>query len=155
LVAKAVNLPATEIQKARFREFVVFWRKCDGSRLQRRYWLLMNPEPWPFDMDTVVSEVEERLAAYDDLIEVSVLGSPVSGIGEARHADFGITGAKDAGIIYAKGQPLRKVPTEHLVEELFTEIDKYYAAGKKVVVEGAQAAEAARWLSENEDDTAV
>lgn len=133
----------------------MFWRKCDGSRFQRRYWLLMNPEPRPFDMDTVVSEVEERLAAYDDLIEVSVLGSPVNGIGEARHSDFGITGAKDTGMIYAKGQPLKKVPTEHLVEELFKEINKYYAAGKKAVVDDAQAAEAARWLSENEDDTAV
>jgi (E)-4-hydroxy-3-methylbut-2-enyl-diphosphate synthase len=106
-------------------------------------------------MDTVVSEVEERLAAYDDLIEVSVLDSARYGIGEARHADFGITGAKDTGMIYAKGQPLRKVPTEQLVEELFTEIDKYYAAGKKVVADDAQAAEAARWLRENEDDTAV
>jgi (E)-4-hydroxy-3-methylbut-2-enyl-diphosphate synthase len=115
----------------------------------------MNPEPRPFDMDTVVSEVEERLAACDYLIEVSVLGSPVDGIGEARHSDFGITGAKGTGMIYAKGQPLKKVPTEHLVEELFKEINKYYAAGKKVVVDDAQAAEAARWLSENEDDTAV
>jgi (E)-4-hydroxy-3-methylbut-2-enyl-diphosphate synthase len=115
----------------------------------------MDPEPRPFDMDTVVSEVEERLVAYDDLIEVSVLGSPVNGIGEARHFDFGITGAKDTGMIYAKGQSLKKVPTEHLVEELFKEINKYYAAGKKVVVDDAQAAEAARWLSENEDDTAV
>jgi hypothetical protein len=101
---------ATEIQKALVCEFGLFWRKCDGSRFQRRYWLLMNPEPRPFDMDTVVSEVEERLAAYDDLIEVSVLGSPVNGIGEARDSDFGITGAKDTGMIFAKGQPLKKVP---------------------------------------------
>lgn len=115
----------------------------------------MDPEPRLFDMDTVVSEVEERLAAYDDLIEVSVLGSARNGIGEARHADFGITGASDTGMIYAKGQPLRKVTTEQLVEELFTEIDKYYAAGKKVVVDDAQAAEAARWLRQNEDDIAV
>jgi (E)-4-hydroxy-3-methylbut-2-enyl-diphosphate synthase len=115
----------------------------------------MDPELPPFDMDTVVSEVEERLAAYDDLIEVSVLGSARNGISVARHADFGITGAKDTGMIYAKGQPLRKVPTEQLVEELFMEIDKYYAAGRKVVVDDAQAAEAARWLRENEDDTAV
>ena len=115
----------------------------------------MDPEPRSFDMDSVVSEVEERLAAYDDLIEVSVLGSALNGIGEARHADFGITGAKDTGLIYAKGEPLRKVPTEQLVEELFAEIDKYYAAGKKVVVDDAQAAEAARWLRENRDDSAV
>jgi len=106
-------------------------------------------------MDTVVSEVEERLAAYDDPIEVSVLGSAGSGIGEARQADFGITGVKGSGIIYAKGQPLKQVPTEDLVEELFKEIDKYYAAGEKVVVDDDQAAEAARWLSENEDETAI
>jgi (E)-4-hydroxy-3-methylbut-2-enyl-diphosphate synthase len=108
-----------------------------------------------FDMDSVVSEVEQRLAQYDDPIEVSVLGCAVNGIGEARHADFGITGAKDAGMIYAKGQPLKKVATEQLVDELFKEIDKYYAAGKQIVVDDAQAAEAAQWLSENEDDTAI
>jgi (E)-4-hydroxy-3-methylbut-2-enyl-diphosphate synthase len=49
-------------------------------------------------MDTVVPEVEERLEAYDGLIEVPVLGSARKGTGEARHADFGITGAKDTGI---------------------------------------------------------
>ncbi len=108
-----------------------------------------------FDMDTVVSEVEERLAAYEDPIEVSMLGCAVNGIGEARHADFGITGAKDAGMIYSRGEPLKKVPTEHLVDELFIEIDKWYAAGKKIVVDEAAAAEARQWLSENEDDTAV
>ncbi|MGH3261958.1 MAG: flavodoxin-dependent (E)-4-hydroxy-3-methylbut-2-enyl-diphosphate synthase [Trebonia sp.] len=113
----------------------------------------MDPEPRPFDMDTVVSEVEKRLTAYDDPIEVSVLGSAVKGIGEARHADFGITGAKGLGIIYAKGQPLKKVRADELVEELFEEIDKYYVAGKKVVVDDARAAEAAHWLSENEDET--
>src|SRR5438309_3739523 len=62
-----------------------------------------------FDMDSVVAEVERRLEAYDDPIEVSVLGCAVNGIGEARHADFGITGAKDAGAIYSKGKMLRKV----------------------------------------------
>ena len=55
-----------------------------------------------FDMDSVVAEVERRLEQYDDPIEVSVLGCAVNGIGEARHADFGITGAKDAGAIYSK-----------------------------------------------------
>ncbi len=65
-----------------------------------------------FDMDSVVAEVERRLEAYDDPIEVSVLGCAVNGIGEARHADFGITGAKDMGMIYSRGEPLKKVPTE-------------------------------------------
>jgi (E)-4-hydroxy-3-methylbut-2-enyl-diphosphate synthase len=108
-----------------------------------------------FDMDSVVVEIEQRLEAYEDPIEVSVLGCAVNGIGEARHADFGITGAKDAGMIFSKGEPLKKVPTDRLVDELFTEIDRYYAAGKTVVRDAAAAAEAARWLSENEDATAM
>ena len=81
-----------------------------------------------FDMDSVVAEVERRLEAYDDPIEVSILGCAVNGIGEARHADFGITGAKDSAMIFSRGEPLRKVPTERLVDELFAEIDRYYAA---------------------------
>ena len=108
-----------------------------------------------FDMDSVVLEIEERLRAYDDPIEVSVLGCAVNGIGEARHADFGITGAKDSAMIFSKGEPLKKVPTERLVDELFAEIDRYYERGKKVVRDEARAAEAAEWLAENEDATAM
>jgi (E)-4-hydroxy-3-methylbut-2-enyl-diphosphate synthase len=108
-----------------------------------------------FDMDSVVVEVERRLEAYADPIEVSILGCAVNGIGEARHADFGITGAKDMGMIYSKGEPLKKVATENLVDELFAEIDRYYAAGKTVVRDEAAAAEAAAWLAEEEDATAV
>ena len=108
-----------------------------------------------FDMDTVVAEVERRLEAYEDPIEVSVLGCAVNGIGEARHADFGITGAKDMGMIYSKGEPLKKVPTEQLVDELFKEIDRYYAAGKTVQRDETAAAEARAWLAENEDETAM
>jgi hypothetical protein len=84
-----------------------------------------------------------------------VLGCAVNGIGEARHADFGITGAKDMGMIYSKGEPLKKVPTEQLVDELFKEIDRYYAAGKTVQRDEAAAADARQWLAENEDATAM
>jgi len=108
-----------------------------------------------FDMDSVVMEVERRLSEYEDPIEVSILGCAVNGIGEARHADFGITGAKDSAMIFSKGEPLKKVPTEHLVDELFAEIDKFYASGKKVVVDERAAAEAAAWLAENEDTSAM
>jgi (E)-4-hydroxy-3-methylbut-2-enyl-diphosphate synthase len=108
-----------------------------------------------FDMDSVVMEVERRLEQYADPIEVSILGCAVNGIGEARHADFGITGAKDSAMIFSKGEPLKKVRTENLVDELFAEIDKYYASGKKVVVDAGAAAEAQKWLAENEDETAM
>jgi (E)-4-hydroxy-3-methylbut-2-enyl-diphosphate synthase len=108
-----------------------------------------------FDMDSVVTEVERRLEAYEDAIEVSILGCAVNGIGEARHADFGITGAKDSAMIFSKGEPLKKVRTEDLVEELFAEIDRYYEAGKQVVVDERAAAEASQWLAENEDAEAM
>ncbi|HWI21028.1 MAG TPA: flavodoxin-dependent (E)-4-hydroxy-3-methylbut-2-enyl-diphosphate synthase, partial [Baekduia sp.] len=108
-----------------------------------------------FDMDTVVIEIEQRLEQYEDPIEVSVLGCAVNGIGEARHADFGITGAKNAGMIFSRGEPLKKVATENLVDELFAEIDRFYAAGKTLVVDEAQAAEAREWLKQEEDETAM
>src|SRR5436190_3164369 len=106
-----------------------------------------------FDMDTVVSDIERRLEQYDQPIEVSVLGCAVNGIGEARHADFGITGAKDMGMIYVKGEPLKKVPTAELVDELFKEIDKYYAS-KRVEVDAGEAAEGAEWLAKIEAENA-
>src|SRR5690242_9561363 len=108
-----------------------------------------------FDMDSVVVEVERRLEAYADPIEVSILGCAVNGIGEARHADFGITGAKDSAMIFSKGEPLKKVPTERLVDELFAEIDRYYAAGKQVMRDEADAAGARAWLAEHEDTSAL
>src|ERR1700752_577965 len=93
-----------------------------------------------FDMDTVVAEIEERLRQYDDPIEVAVLGCAVNGIGEASHADFGITGAKNEGLIFAHGKPLRKVPQDELVDALFTEIDRSIDRGQ-VEVDEREAAE--------------
>src|SRR3978361_113471 len=81
-----------------------------------------------FDMDKVVVEVERRLEAYEDPIEVSVLGCAVNGIGEARHADFGITGARNEGLIFSRGKPLRKVKTEQLVDVLLAETENDSAA---------------------------
>jgi (E)-4-hydroxy-3-methylbut-2-enyl-diphosphate synthase len=139
-------------------EVKVAWEILKGLKLRERGPVLIACPTCgrlQFDMDTVVAEIERRLEAYDDPIEVSVLGCAVNGIGEARHADFGITGAKDMGMIYSRGEPLKKVRTEDLVDELFEEIDKYYAAGKRVVRDEASAAEAREWLAENEDDTAM
>src|SRR5881398_2460537 len=106
-----------------------------------------------FDMDTVVAEIERRLEGYEEPIEVAVLGCAVNGIGEASHADFGITGAKNEGMIFAHGKPLRKVPQDQLVDQLFAEIDKSLAVGK-VEVDEAKAAEGAAWLKKIEDENA-
>jgi (E)-4-hydroxy-3-methylbut-2-enyl-diphosphate synthase len=106
-----------------------------------------------FDMDSVVAEIEERLQAYEDPIEVAVLGCAVNGIGEASHADFGITGAKNEGLVFSRGKPLKKVPTEQLVDTLFAEIDKY-ATSKKVQVDDRASAEGAEWLAKIEAENA-
>jgi (E)-4-hydroxy-3-methylbut-2-enyl-diphosphate synthase len=106
-----------------------------------------------FDMDTVVAEIEERLEAYEDPIEVAVLGCAVNGIGEASHADFGITGAKNEGLIFAHGKPLRKVPQDELVDALFAEIDKSVERGQ-VEVDTHKAAEGAVWLRTIEEENA-
>src|SRR4051794_37064877 len=104
-----------------------------------------------FDMDTVVAEIEQRLEAYEEHVEGAVLGCAVNGIGEASHADFGITGAKNEGLIFAHGKPLRKVPQERLVDELFVEIDKSFARGK-TEFEAEKAAEGAAWLERIEEE---
>jgi (E)-4-hydroxy-3-methylbut-2-enyl-diphosphate synthase len=107
-----------------------------------------------FDMDSVVAEIEERLRAYEDPIEVAVLGCAVNGIGEASHADFGITGAKNEGLVFSRGKPLRKVPTEQLVDVLFEEIDKYAERKKVVVDDETEAAQGAEWLAKIEAENA-
>src|SRR5438105_9931049 len=106
-----------------------------------------------FDMDTVVAEIERRLERYEEPIEVAVLGCAVNGIGEASHADFGITGAKNEGLVFSRGKPLRKVPQDQLVDTLFAEIDKYMAS-KRIDVDAGQAAEGAQWLERIETENA-
>jgi (E)-4-hydroxy-3-methylbut-2-enyl-diphosphate synthase len=106
-----------------------------------------------FDMDTVVADIEERLRAYEDPIEVAVLGCAVNGIGEASHADFGITGAKNEGLIFSRGKALKKVPQDQLVDELFKEIDKYVST-KRIDVDAHEQAAGAEWLQRIEEENA-
>lgn len=106
-----------------------------------------------FDMDTVVAEVERRLEEYEEPIEVAVLGCAVNGIGEAKHADFGIAGAKNEGVVFAAGKALKKVPTERLVDELFEQIDLSLERGS-VVFDESEAAEGEQWVREIEAENA-
>src|SRR5689334_18604924 len=106
-----------------------------------------------FDMDTVVADIERRLQAYEDPVEVAVLGCAVNGIGEASHADFGITGAKNEGLIFSRGKALKKVPQDRLVDELFLEIDKY-AKTKRIDVDTAEQQAGAEWLERIEEENA-
>ena len=107
-----------------------------------------------FDMDSVVAEIEQRLEGYAEPVEVAVLGCAVNGIGEASHADFGIAGAKNEGLIFAGGKPLRKVPQEQLVDTLFAEIDKSLDRGGEVEFDEAESREGAEWVANIERENA-
>jgi (E)-4-hydroxy-3-methylbut-2-enyl-diphosphate synthase len=78
----------------------------------------------------------------------------VNGIGEASNADFGITGAKNEGLIFAGGKAIRKVKTAELVDELFVEIDKARARDGKVEIDANKSAEGAEWLRKIEEENA-
>ena len=80
-------------------------------------------------VENLARVVEERLHAYPEAFEVAVMGCAVNGPGEAGDADFGIAGGRDVGFIYAHGRVLKKVSSEVLIDELFTEIDAWIADG--------------------------
>lgn len=77
-----------------------------------------------WSLEKVAKEVEARLAEIPEPITVAVMGCVVNGPGEAREADVGIAGGKGEGLLFRKGQILRKVPEARMVEELFEEIQK-------------------------------
>ena len=76
------------------------------------------------DLPTIAAKVEEKLSKVKANITVAVMGCVVNGPGEAREADVGIAGADGEGIIFRKGEIVRKVPEADLVDELFKEIDE-------------------------------
>ncbi len=76
------------------------------------------------DLIKIAGEVEQRLKNCKKDITVAVMGCAVNGPGEAREADLGLAGGKGEGLIFKKGQILRKVPEEHLVDALVEEVEK-------------------------------
>ena len=75
------------------------------------------------DLIALANEVEERLKTVDKPITVAVMGCVVNGPGEASAADCGIAGGVGEGLLFKKGQIIKKVPQEQLVDELFALID--------------------------------
>ena len=75
------------------------------------------------DLISLASEVEERLKGIDKPITVAVMGCVVNGPGEASAADCGIAGGIGEGLLFKKGEIIKKVPQDQLVDELFQLID--------------------------------
>ncbi len=74
------------------------------------------------DLVKIAGEVEEKLQFLKKPLKVAVMGCIVNGPGEAREADVGIAGGKGTGLIFRKGEVIRKVPEARLVEELLKEV---------------------------------
>ena len=77
------------------------------------------------DLISVVNEVEEKINKVDKDMTVAIMGCAVNGPGEAKEADIGIAGGKGEGLLFKKGEIIRKIKGDNLVEELLNEIDKF------------------------------
>lgn len=71
----------------------------------------------------IAEEAEKRLAHVNKNIKVAIMGCVVNGPGEAREADVGIAGGKGVGLIFRKGEVVRKVKEEDLLDELIKEVE--------------------------------
>ena len=76
------------------------------------------------DLVGLAKQVEEKLKDCKKPIKVAVMGCIVNGPGEAKEADIGIAGGDGCGLIFKKGEILRKVDEKDLLDELMKEIDK-------------------------------
>lgn len=76
------------------------------------------------DLIPLTKQVEEALAGCEKNITVAIMGCAVNGPGEAREADVGVAGGRGEGLIFRKGEILRKVPEDKIVEELLKEIEQ-------------------------------
>ena len=70
------------------------------------------------DLIGLAKKVENALKDIDKPLTVAVMGCPVNGPGEAKHADFGVAGAIKEGYIFKKGEIIKKVPEADLLDEL-------------------------------------
>lgn len=76
------------------------------------------------DLISLANKVQESLAGVNKHIKVAVMGCVVNGPGEAKEADIGIAGGDGCALIFKKGEILRKVPEDMIIEELLKEIEK-------------------------------
>jgi (E)-4-hydroxy-3-methylbut-2-enyl-diphosphate synthase len=84
------------------------------------------------NLESLANEIDSRLGGIEARllnegkpgIKVAVMGCAVNGPGEAREADFGVAGGVGEGLIFRKGEVLKKVPEEHIVDALIELIEE-------------------------------
>ena len=72
----------------------------------------------------IAEEIKRRTAGIDKRLKIAIMGCVVNGPGEAADADIGMAAGKDSGVIFIKGQRVKTVPADNIINELMTEIDK-------------------------------
>lgn len=76
------------------------------------------------DLISLANKVQESLSGINKHIKVAVMGCVVNGPGEAKEADIGIAGGDGCALIFKRGEILRKVPEDMIIDELLKEIEK-------------------------------
>ena len=76
------------------------------------------------NLPEVVSKVEEKLKYVDKPLKVAIMGCVVNAIGEAKEADIGLACGNKSAILFKKGEPLKRVSENQMVNELLKEIEK-------------------------------
>ncbi|MDP2626738.1 MAG: flavodoxin-dependent (E)-4-hydroxy-3-methylbut-2-enyl-diphosphate synthase [Candidatus Rokubacteria bacterium] len=87
------------------------------------------------DLVALAKACEDKLRGLNEEIHVAVMGCEVNGPGEARAADIGVAGGKGIGLIFRKGEVVRKVPEAQIVDAMWEEVESFIAERK--AAEGA------------------
>ncbi|MEJ8554442.1 flavodoxin-dependent (E)-4-hydroxy-3-methylbut-2-enyl-diphosphate synthase [Tepidibacter sp. Z1-5] len=77
------------------------------------------------DLINIASKVEEQIKDIDKKMTIAIMGCAVNGPGEAREADIGIAGGNENAILFKKGEIVRKIKSDDLINELISEIEKF------------------------------
>lgn len=85
------------------------------------------------DVFKLAARLEERFSHVTEPIDISVLGCVVNGIGEGKEADIGIAGGRGVGLLFRRGDVIRKVPPEELEASLFEEVERILVSRKAKV----------------------
>lgn len=103
-------------------EIRVGWQLLNALEIRRRGPEIIScPTCGRVEINLVhlAEEVERRAAVFTSTISIAVMGCPVNGPGEAREADYGIAGGRGNGLIFKKGEIVKKVPEGMIIDELF------------------------------------
>ena len=76
------------------------------------------------DLINLATEAEKRLKGIKGNYTVAIMGCPVNGPGEAKEADFGISGESGQGIVFKKGKVIKRVPEDELLDALIAAIQQ-------------------------------